>query len=492
MLLSEYNKPATLGDQELRDEARTYRQYYYTSENLPTGAEATGATVVSGDDSHVYQTMEWQTSGNFIHPSKRIVDDCYPTNNAYIIGSSNYSEAHYWYVKGEVYIYDQKVSAYTGSATAYSKEVHLPLTITAASNGKLQLLNVKPNLYAYYTEKDGQAVKIGTADKNGEPIDKVWVNNESDSYELNDVISWWDWQQLSPNDRQYFVTETYVNCVTCTIDGVEYEQGTYVMDQTDYDKFMAKTHDIRDAKGDKFKDDDGNDIGKTFVFRSSNNVSHETGYLLTFDMNTPKIWDDYYSPATGSSADGKIMKSEYEAKFTDGMTDAQKQAVVNAWREGPTFTPTESGVYGKQSYKAGEVITEATYLHAGEGQEKMETIVMAGLKMIDWPEMVGYVMLAPYFQLEQDENGIAYTPYYYYNTIVNDDRTQVIGVNSIVPDKKTIENGTYPYVTEVMASVRADTDKSSTTYQLFYQLATGQHNAIVKESGYSVIEHAGR
>ena len=65
-------------------------------------------------------------------------------------------------------------------------------------------------------------------------------------------------------------------------------------------------------------------------------------------------------------------------------------------------------------------------------------------------------------------------------------------MNGIVPDEKTIENGTYPYVTEVMASVRADTDKSSTTYQLFYQLATGQHNTIVKESGYSVIEHAGR
>ena len=125
-------------------------------------------------------------------------------------------------------------------------------------------------------------------------------------------------------------------------------------------------------------------------------------------------------------------------------------------------------------------------------QEKMETIVMAGLKMIDWPEMVGYVMLSPYFQLEQDENGIAYTPFYYYDTIVNDDRTQVIGVNGVEPSKKTIENGTYPYITEVMASVRTDTNKSSTTYQLFYQLATGQHNAIIKESGYSVIDHAGR
>ncbi len=117
-------------------------------------------------------------------------------------------------------------------------------------------------------------------------------------------------------------------------------------------------------------------------------------------------------------------------------------------------------------------------------QEKMETIVMAGLKMIDWPEMVGYVMLAPYYQLRQDENGIAYTPFYYYDTIVNDDGTQVIGVNGIVPSKKTIEDGTYPYVTEVMANIRADINKSSTAYQLFYQLATGRHDNIVKESGY--------
>ena len=119
-------------------------------------------------------------------------------------------------------------------------------------------------------------------------------------------------------------------------------------------------------------------------------------------------------------------------------------------------------------------------------QEKMETIVMKDHQMIDWPEMVGYVMLSPYYQLEQDENGIAYTPFYYYDTIVNDDRTEVIGINGVTPDKSTIENNSYPYVTEVMASVRADVDKGSTAYQLFYRLATGQHNDIVQESGYII------
>ena len=378
VILSEYNNPKTVNGITLRDEARTYKRYRYSQDQAGDWSESEGATVISGDNAHVYQTMVWQTSGNFIHPSKRIVDDCYPITNAYVIGEDPYSVAHYWYVKGEVYIYDQKVSAYTGSANAYSKEVHLPLTITAASNGKLQLLNVKPNLYAYRMPGTNGNVKIGSEnDASGKPIDKVFVNNESDSYGLNDVISWWDWHQLSAADRQYFVTETYLNCVTCTIDGVEYEQGTYVMDQTDYDKFMSGSHDIRDAQGEHFKDDDGHDIGKTFVFRSSNNISHETGYALTFDMDTPKIWDNWYSPATGSSVDGKITKADYQAKFTDGMTDAQRQAVLEAWREGPTFTPTESGVYGKQSYKRGEVIAEATYQNAGEGKEKMEKAYVA-------------------------------------------------------------------------------------------------------------------
>jgi len=311
VLLSEYNQPKSVGGTEIRDEARTYKRYYYTDEGLPTGAEATDAYVISGDDAHLYQTMVWETSGNFIHPSKRIVDDCYPTNNAYILGSDNYSEAHYWYVKGEVYIYDQKVSAYTGAATAYSKEVHLPLTITAASHGKLQLLNVKPNLYAYYTVNSaGQKVKIGTMDGSKE-LDKVWVNNDNDGYGLNEVVTWWDWHQMSPTDRSYFVTDTYVNTVACTIDGTEYEAGTYIMDETDLAAFKRASHTITNNLGDPLTDIDD-------LFRSSNNIGHDSGYVLTLDMNTPTAW-------SGAN---------------------------------PTFTPLTSGIYGQRQIELGDILTK--------------------------------------------------------------------------------------------------------------------------------------
>ena len=345
VILSEYNHTLIVNGTELRNEARTYKRYYYTDDNLPTGAEAEGANVISGDDAHVFQSMAWQTSGNFIHPSRRIVDDCYPINNAYTLNVDPYSEAHYWYVKGDVYIYDQKVSAYTGSANAYSKAVHLPLTITAASHGRLQLLNVKPNLYAYYapTNTTGtEKKKIGTFQEDGQVVDKVWVNNQADSYELNDVITWWDWHQLSATERAYFVTNTYANCITVTIDGTEYEPGTYVMNDADFVTFKGSTHTLVNAAGE--------DTTVDFVFRSSNNLSHESGYVLTFDMDTPKKWTDYYTKTVSSPAE-IITKATYGALATSAQDE---------YREGPTFTPVISGVYGQRQYIVGDIVTKET------------------------------------------------------------------------------------------------------------------------------------
>lgn len=55
---------------------------------------------------------EWETSGNFVHSTQTIIDDCYPESNRY--SGDNAVPAHYWYIKGQVYVYDQYISAYTG------------------------------------------------------------------------------------------------------------------------------------------------------------------------------------------------------------------------------------------------------------------------------------------------------------------------------------------------------------------------------------------
>ena len=358
VLLSEYNK--LLGSDGKRDEAITYKRYRFSDADPGEWVEDGDVKVISGVASD-YGGAEkvWQTSGNFIHHEKPIVDDCYPINNAYKRNDTPYSEAHYWYVKGEVYVYDQIVRAYTGSAAAYDKEALLNLTITAASNGKLQLLNVKPNLYAYYTHNStGTVGKIGdtyeTSDTEHEnPIDKVTVNNEHDTYKLNDVITWWDWHQLPEEERAYFVTETYTNCVDCIIDNKPYAAGTYVMDQTAYNTFVGGTHVICNASGEAFEDG-------FKVFRSSNNISHDNGYVLTFEMSTPEVWSNYYTTIKRNGTeetdgfDGMktIKASEYEA-----LSETNQAKYIEA----PTFYPVTTAVYGKKEYSFGDIVTKSTY-----------------------------------------------------------------------------------------------------------------------------------
>ncbi len=324
VILSNYNKKNDAAGRE--EEARTYKRYTYTTTNL----------------------LDHETSGNFIHKTKRIVDDCYPNNGVYSDGYKA-SPAHYWYIKGEVYIYDREVSAYAGSATAYMKDVNLPLTITAASEGKLQLLNVQPNLYAYYSD-EAQTTRM---DENG-----VKVNNESETYHLNDVITWWDWNQLSSNEQKYFIKETFVNVDSCTIGNVHYPAGTYVLaaQPTSTSQFSGT---ILDKKGNAVTTEEG----IRDLFRSSNNISHDNGYVLTFDMDSPKDWDDWYSLISGSSSytvntDGTVTTNRKRKDEYDDATDS------GTYREGPTFT-LKSGetanLYGQRTYKVGEILSKEIY-----------------------------------------------------------------------------------------------------------------------------------
>lgn len=118
-------------------------------------------------------------------------------------------------------------------------------------------------------------------------------------------------------------------------------------------------------------------------------------------------------------------------------------------------------------------------------QEKFETMVMAGLTIKEFPEMqIGIVMMAPYYMIEEDETGIAYTPFYYYDVIVDNENTKAIGVNGVAMTKENVKNGKYPYITDVYAAARSDIDKSSIAYKIFDFLTTAGGQAIVEESGY--------
>lgn len=118
-------------------------------------------------------------------------------------------------------------------------------------------------------------------------------------------------------------------------------------------------------------------------------------------------------------------------------------------------------------------------------QEKFETMVMAGLTIASFPEMrVGLTMMAPYYQLDGDSVGVAFTPFYYFTYISGTESAKVIGVNGIAMTKENIKNDTYPYTSHVYAAVRSDIDKSSLAYRMFEFLTTEEGQAIVEESGY--------
>ena len=290
--------------------ARTYKRYTYAT---PTSTDYI------------------ETSGNFVHNTKQIVDDCYPTNNSFLTDGA---PAHYWYIKGSIYIYDQYISAYTGSATAYSQSISIPLTITAASHGKLTLRDVQPNWYAYYNN-DGN--KIGTAGAN----DALIANNIT--YHLNDPITDWDYQLLSASEKSKFVRETYTVIEKCKIGNNVYEKGD-VMLPTDYSTLVNLPAQVYNAELNTYETQ--NDKPASFLLRPTNNVSHYTGYVLTYDINNPAAWNKYYTPEGGP----------FDLAY-------RVQSKTNDYLAGPTYRlkTNTSAVYGQRDYIVGDLITKSVY-----------------------------------------------------------------------------------------------------------------------------------
>ena len=124
-------------------------------------------------------------------------------------------------------------------------------------------------------------------------------------------------------------------------------------------------------------------------------------------------------------------------------------------------------------------------------QEKMETLVMNGLTMIDgtyMPETIGSQMVSPYLQLENDEYGIGYTPFFYCTAMVRDlMKVNMLSIDGVAPGKETLRANKYPFVSSIYAAVRKTEDHESMAYKLFRFLFTGKGADMIDESGYIAI-----
>ena len=310
-----------------------------TLTELNTGA----ATKKSWDYSTVEESEaqhRWETSGNFIHSSQRIIDDCYNISNKYM--GDDKVPAHYWYIAGSVYVYDQYISAYTGSPNAYSEVVEIPITINAASHGAMTLLDVQPNFYAYY--------KSYTDETTNTPLsgDQKLVINDV-TYQLNDPISYWDYSNLPAAEKRLFVSDTYVTSAGCKIGNDTIYAGTVMIPGATnkpgtYEayKAAASTKTI-DEKSVKAVFSNGKYVPFDDVFHSSNNMSHDTGYLLTYNVTNPKIWDKWYTPVNGG---------------------AKNQTGGSGYEDGPTYSlniATGGKLLGQQDYDVNAIIPNTAY-----------------------------------------------------------------------------------------------------------------------------------
>ena len=306
---------------------------------------------------------EWQTSGNFIHSSQTIIDDCYNVGSRYNGkygnkdhgGTSAGVPAHYWFISGSVYVYDQYISAYTGSPNAYSETVEIPVTINAASHGTMTLMDVQPNLYAYYSAYTSESTNTPLTDGK-----KLVINDVT--YQLNDPISYWEWYKLPAHEKPLFVSDTYIVLEDCKIGSTDYTAGTVLL-KSQYEALISKDEDDKpvypSVTHKQLVDGVEQDMAVPFtdVFRSSNNLSHTTGYLLTYNITNPSVWDEWYTPKSGSSLADKIKLDAYEK-----LTTAEKAN----YEDGPTYTPNTTGLYGQKTYDTQAIISQKEY-HAYEG-----------------------------------------------------------------------------------------------------------------------------
>ena len=300
-----------------------------TITDLNTGAVTQKDFIYTTDDA---SKDEWESSGNFVHSTQVIIDDCYNVSGKYkgTVAPGGAVPAHYWYIQGSVYVYDQYISAYTGAPNAYSETVEIPLTITASSHGTMKLLNVQPNYYAYYASS-GHPLTDGQ---------KLIINDVT--YYKNDPISYWDYFLLSQSEKSLFVPATYVTIGDCKVNGTPYAEGT-VLSSEQYNTLKNSHPTVTYEEGGVEKTDKDFD----YFFRSSNNVSHDTGYMLTYKVNNPSPWDLWYT--------------KYDS--ANPIEDRQ-QTAADGYNNGPTYRLKDGlagGLLGQQEYKESDVISKSVY-----------------------------------------------------------------------------------------------------------------------------------
>lgn len=284
--------------------------------------------------SYEYKTStanDWmQSSGNFVSEST-IIDECFPVANSYY--GDDQAPAHYWFIKGDYYVYNQEISAYTGSAQAYTKNVNIPLTILAQGNAQLYIDDIQTCLYA-------DSTKFPDGSKDAVICDNI-------TYRNNDPISYWDWSNLSTTEKGYFTKESYV----CVTDVYSSQAAAEELGTPTHKAGKVFTVAAYNELASTWYNNKGEEIAKDRAFRLTNALSHENGYMLAVSLDQPVAWDEYYTHVQNGDTIKKITYDKPETNKTSYIL-------------GPTYHLNPIGtdatntkyIFGQSEYKVGDLL----------------------------------------------------------------------------------------------------------------------------------------
>ena len=119
-------------------------------------------------------------------------------------------------------------------------------------------------------------------------------------------------------------------------------------------------------------------------------------------------------------------------------------------------------------------------------EEVLRELVMDGIEPAEFPESGIGGMSQVFGEIFYNEDAICYTFNNYKNmqARVPDSEVPKIAINNIFPDEKTVQNKTYPFISEVHVAIRSDLDHNSMAYKLYEFLLSDDAKPIYEACGF--------
>jgi len=120
-------------------------------------------------------------------------------------------------------------------------------------------------------------------------------------------------------------------------------------------------------------------------------------------------------------------------------------------------------------------------------EEVFRDVVMDGLEPAEFSEIF-WILDMPHviFNSLNDEDAICYTFNNYAEVIVRMPDVPKIAIDGISPNKNTVKNTTYPFISKVHVAIRSDLDRNSMAYKLYEWLQSEDAKSTILECGFII------